>query len=414
MSSRATYTDEEKKQLLINLDIEVQHRTRQFRSWLEDQLEGFKIHQENTISRIPKPVRAMTMRDFGEKYHGNPVIAATGSQKEKLAAQVGDGLGEIDKTERKRKWMAIQETRDGDDGESSRNSKSARLTSYISPKKKGGTSTGPGTAQRARLLASGEKAPGRSRVPMDRIPDSPSPQKVKPPFTTSNAYITRPPSSPSKLPIHKLGQSRTRVPSTSSFNPVLPAKTPTYPRNAHHMHNTSATLRPPRKDEQMLSINGSPLANPFWADGLLPPDERHGGHTGEPHTLKRTQSNISIRRDPSFLSGLPPGAESQSSFYLGTSSKPHSRNNSDATLAESTTEPYNGLPKTSFETPYAPTKKYLVTISTKDGHILEFDPLQTSPKALDALEGITDSAKKQAREEMGRLVEAAVDKWKIR
>jgi len=56
----------------------------------------------------------------------------------------------------------------------------------------------------------------------------------------------------------------------------------------------------------------------------------------------------------------------------------------------------------------------LVAIPTKDGHLLEFDPLQTSPGALDALEGITDSAKKQARVEMGRLVQAAVDKWKIR
>lgn len=55
----------------------------------------------------------------------------------------------------------------------------------------------------------------------------------------------------------------------------------------------------------------------------------------------------------------------------------------------------------------------LVAIPTKDGHLLEFDPLQTSPGALDALEGITDSAKKQARVEMGRLVQAAVDKWKI-
>ncbi|KIK69652.1 hypothetical protein GYMLUDRAFT_254952 [Collybiopsis luxurians FD-317 M1] len=412
MSSRPTYTQEEKKQLLINLEIEVQHRTRQFRAWLEDQLEGFKIHQENTISRIPKPVRTMTMREFGEKYHANPVIAATGSQKERLAAQVGDGLGEIDKTERKRKWMAIQETTEDNsrDGESSRNSKNARLTSHISPKKKAGSSTGPGTAQRARL-ANGEKAAGRSRAL-----GSPSPQKTKAPFTTSTAYTPHAPSSPSKLPLQKQksGQSRTRVPSSSTFNPTLPAKTPTYPGNTHHQHTASSTLRLPRKDEQMLSVNGSPLANPLWADSNLPQEGSSSGGTGDTHTLRRTQSSISVRRDPSFISGLPPRTESQSSFYRGTSSKSHSRNNSDATLAESTTGPYSGLPKPSFETPYASTKKYTVSISTKDGHILEFDPLQTSPRALDALEGITDSAKKQAREEMGRLVEAAVDKWKIR
>lgn len=55
----------------------------------------------------------------------------------------------------------------------------------------------------------------------------------------------------------------------------------------------------------------------------------------------------------------------------------------------------------------------MVAIPTKDGHVLEFDPLLTSPGALDALVGITDSAKKQAREEMGRLIQATVDKWKI-
>ncbi|KAF9077547.1 hypothetical protein BDP27DRAFT_1208375 [Rhodocollybia butyracea] len=395
MNSRTRYTDEEKKQLLINLDIEVQHRTRQFRSWLEDQLEGFKIHQENTISRIPKTVRTMTMKEFGEKYHGNPVIAATGSQKEKLA---GDGLGEIDKTERKRKWMAIQETTESE--ESFRNSKSARITSSVSPKKKAGTSTGPGTAQRARLLANNERVSSRSGL--DRIPGSPSPLKTKLPFSTS----TRTPTSPSKLPLHKPGQPRTRVPSSSTFNPVLPAKTPSYPRNTYHQQTTSTTVRLPRKDEQMISVNGSPLANPFWVND--------SGSSAPQQTLKRTQSNISIRRDPSFISGLPPRGDSQNSFYPDTSSKPHSRNNSDATLAESTTGPYGGFVKSSFETPYAPTKKYTVSISTKDGHILEFDPLQTSPGALDGLEGITDSAKKQAREEIGQLVKATVDKWKIR
>ena len=55
----------------------------------------------------------------------------------------------------------------------------------------------------------------------------------------------------------------------------------------------------------------------------------------------------------------------------------------------------------------------LVTIPTKDGHLLEFDPLQTSPGTLDALEGITDSAKKQAKEDMARLVQTAMAKWKI-
>jgi hypothetical protein len=49
-----------------------------------------------------------------------------------------------------------------------------------------------------------------------------------------------------------------------------------------------------------------------------------------------------------------------------------------------------------------------VAFPTRDGHLLEFDLLLTSPGALDKLEGITDSAKKQAKEDMSKLVQAAV------
>jgi hypothetical protein len=56
----------------------------------------------------------------------------------------------------------------------------------------------------------------------------------------------------------------------------------------------------------------------------------------------------------------------------------------------------------------------LVAIPTKDGRVLEFDPLQTSPGSLDALDGISDSAKKHAKLEMGKLIQATVDKWKVR
>lgn len=52
----------------------------------------------------------MTMREFGEKYEGNIQSALRGFQKERLAAAGGDAtLGEIDKSMRKRKWVASQE-----------------------------------------------------------------------------------------------------------------------------------------------------------------------------------------------------------------------------------------------------------------------------------------------------------------
>jgi hypothetical protein len=52
----------------------------------------------------------MTMREFGEKYEGNLQSALRGYQKERLAAAGIDGsTGEIDRSERKRKWVASHE-----------------------------------------------------------------------------------------------------------------------------------------------------------------------------------------------------------------------------------------------------------------------------------------------------------------
>jgi hypothetical protein len=155
---------EEKHHLLANLAIEVNHRNAQFNSWLNDHLENFAIHQEGLVSRIPKQVRAMKMRDFGAKYNGNIQAALRGVQRDKFVAA---GATEIDKSTRKRKWVASQEEHDaqGDSQKAQKNGWSccfvleragstylaARLT--VSPQKKPGSSTGPGTAQRARILA---------------------------------------------------------------------------------------------------------------------------------------------------------------------------------------------------------------------------------------------------------------------
>jgi len=52
----------------------------------------------------------MTMREFGEKYKGNVQAALRGFQKEKFVGGGGEGgLGETDKSTRKRKWVASQD-----------------------------------------------------------------------------------------------------------------------------------------------------------------------------------------------------------------------------------------------------------------------------------------------------------------
>ncbi|KAF9468580.1 hypothetical protein BDZ94DRAFT_1279669 [Collybia nuda] len=471
--STAKYTLGEKQHLLANLDIEVAHRTRQFESWLADRLENFNIHQEGQVSRIPKQVRNMTMREFGDKYNGNIQAALRGFQKEKFVAAGGEGnLGEIDKDARKRKWMASQEAEAEIAGEleptkAVKNRKvhmhcalthfseicEARTTA--SPKKKAGSSTGPGTAQRARLLAAGNKTPGAVRLTA----------RPRPPFgsnTRASTLHTRPPSRPASPAKHPSSSrpgtlAQQRVPSSSTFNPALPPKTPKYPGGSL---GEPTTMRLPRKDESMLSVNGSPLANPYefglgWFKGVEmaeqdtdiedreEPDTGKSNGLAKPKTLKHSKSNIVIRRDPSVafpptLKGLHSRTNSQASILTGSSqhtSSFHSRESSQtlqfplsqpevqtqpnypSQFSSSHSQPL--LDKSHFD-PYTTPKpthtrsfSALVAIPTKDGHLLEFDPLQTSPGALDALEGITDSAKKQARAEMGRLVQAAVDKWKI-
>jgi hypothetical protein len=59
----------------------------------------------------------MKMREFGEKYNGNVQAALRGFQKDKFVATGGEGtLGELDKSARKRKWVASQEAESGDHG----------------------------------------------------------------------------------------------------------------------------------------------------------------------------------------------------------------------------------------------------------------------------------------------------------
>lgn len=187
----------------------------------------------------------------------------------------------------------------------------------------------------------------------------------------------------------------------------------------------------------MLSLNGSPIANPYhiW----------QGNDDGGRGTLRRTKSTITVQRDPSSLVAAGVGSEihsrttsqssqvhqysSSSSFDGGTAVQPthpalqhHAQSHHAHTKSQTQFLQFK-FPQLSESQATESTRRPLahtrsqstlpVTLSTKDGHLLAFDALQTSPGAIDALEGISNSAKKQAREEMRVLVQAAVDKWTI-
>jgi len=192
----------------------------------------------------------------------------------------------------------------------------------------------------------------------------------------------------------------------------------------------------------MLSLNGSPLVNPYqfgssWFKGSEVAENAANDEgardangvnaNGQLRTLKRTKSSIIIRKDPSLqANGRHSRTDSQLSLYAPTETS--------LTLSREPSQSLHSYPgkppsySSQFPNPPAPldaqtTPKIkphhsssfsaLIAVPTRDGHLLEFDPLQTSPGALEALDGISDSAKKQARLEVGHLVQAAVEKWKV-
>ncbi|KAI0300398.1 hypothetical protein BC826DRAFT_1090384 [Russula brevipes] len=363
------FTLEQKQQLLANLDIEVAHRTRQLESWLSDTLAAFRNRHERQLAYIPHLVRGMTMAEFGDKYDGDVQAALRGLQKERLTVDVAP----IDRNAMKRKWAPPPDEepdRAGKhpDNNHGRAAKNPRIAPP-SPQKK------PPPLQRyatpSRIHA--PKTPGTVPSP---IAPSPSPHKIA---RIPSAPLIRAgsPTKPTAASLARQVQVQARVPSSSSFKPAIPKGAPTYP----------PPPRRPRKDETMLSINGSPLANPYdlglgWlADA---PDDDAVEETDGEHQSDRTMA-------------LRPGRS------RSTSQAQHSR--SDLRTAGP------GAVAAASNPGHMSAR---VAVPTRDGHLLEFDPLLTSPRALDKLEGITDSAKKQAREDMSKLVQAAVAKWNVK
>ena len=284
------------------------------------------------------------------------------------------------------------------------------------PKK---TVGGPSNASRAFAV---NRTPGALRTTTRPPVPKPSPGPQRPNKPPSFAPVRA--ASPAKP--NATTNQRTRPPSSATFNPtMLPPKAPTYPTRA------------PRRDESMLSVNGSPLANPYtlglgWFTGediqedetLLKGKGKEKQTDNRASKALRRVNSIVIRHDPSVsLASASSSSQPQpqtngkvsQTQKAAAHSAAHSRSNSRTQLLSSSDTappPSNNAP-----VPLAPapsgSASALVSIPTKDGHLLEFDPLTTSPRALDKLVGITDSAKKQAKEEMARLVKEAVRKWVI-
>ncbi|KAI0087817.1 hypothetical protein BDY19DRAFT_985904 [Irpex rosettiformis] len=375
------YTAEQKLQLLNNLDLETSHRIQRLESWLLDHLTNFRIRQEGLMTHIPKSLRNMPMRDFA-KYNGDIKKAVQGLQAQSYGQVEG-----IDKTTRKRKWIESQEQEQEAEQraaeESAKPVKNARMTA-ATPKKASGISGNP---IRGRLPSL--KTPAHTRTG-HRLPiaATPSPHKLAVPRPLPPAFPSSRPPSPSKsripFPSTSPTKARPAAPSTSYFNPAIPgSSSSTYPRW-------------PRKDENVLSVNGSPLANPLALDLSTWFLQKSEADNDKPEGIRSKVAFQSRARTTSIV-------------VRPSSTSSHIKPSHSSTKSSSFTPNQNAPKQDEGEKPVAA----LVSVPTADGHLLEFDPFRTSPGEIDALEGITNSAKKKAKEDMRSLVKEAVERWRI-
>lgn len=181
-------------------------------------------------------------------------------------------------------------------------------------------------------------------------------------------------------------QSSRRPPSSATFNPVISNGVPSYPKH----------------DASSLKQKGKPhyFGNASELPGVQEETEYEGNNGGGAGLGLRRVNSITVRRQPSSIdfhsrpnqTAIRASPDGQNS-HLGRAGSVHP-------LDPTTTR--QPLPA-----------QVQVTVPTVDGFFLEFNPLLVSPGALNELEGITEDAKKQAREEMVRLVKEAVSKWTI-
>lgn len=146
---KRSFTLKDKQKLLANLDIEgtvislqlgqrttllptVEHRTKQLEAWLSDAIESFRNRNEGYLTRIPRIVLGIKMRDLEAKYNGDVLTCMKALQMDRLA----EGAAGVERSTKKRKWLAAQDTDQEKSDESSRavkNRKRKYATSFLLP-----------------------------------------------------------------------------------------------------------------------------------------------------------------------------------------------------------------------------------------------------------------------------------------
>ncbi|KAG8932559.1 hypothetical protein FRC02_000937 [Tulasnella sp. 418] len=327
------YSPKEKEAILANLDLEVDARRRKFETRLAEDLADFHARHKLLLANIPRVLLTMTVEEFGAKYDGSITKYMEEVTKARLAE---GGMVDIVASARKRKHQSASDHESGP----FKAPKSARkLGPQPSPTKSAAPFASPSatpTASRRFFIKNNATPKASQLISRPRHP------------TTSQSTISYGSSQPvtsSNLSPKKVINTGTRLPSASSFNPSLPSKAPSYPPEPRALRDT----------DTLMSVNGSPVANP-WAS-------RFG----------------SASSALSFSDLLPPNQQTK---QLATTSNPV----------------VPQLKRTK--------SNNLFAVRTRSGALIELDPnLSPSREVDDVFAGLTDSAKKEVQADVVRLAE---------
>ncbi|KAI9631916.1 uncharacterized protein MKK02DRAFT_41550 [Dioszegia hungarica] len=190
--------------LLLNFDLEIESKERQFRSELQNALRAFRIRGETEINRIPPKMREMTVEEVEKMWGGN------------WAGTLG------------RMAMERQREEEGDEEEKER-----VMREGVKGKRKRAGAAAESSPERTNKNARKDGTPLKTR-PVPTIPSSTSKRKLGKkavPFVSANPSQK----GPSSLPQNHI------------FNPSLPP-TP---------------LRKMNPSDILVTMNGSPVVNPL-------------------------------------------------------------------------------------------------------------------------------------------------------
>ncbi|KAL1667242.1 hypothetical protein GGF50DRAFT_98351 [Schizophyllum commune] len=417
-TATAAHEDRAMKKAVADLFArETDARILEHRRQLDFQIEAFKQRQETLITALPRTVRSMTMREFMTKYDGD-VKAAIAGQSGRVGAGGLGGIAsnssgrvadlvaqaQMQKEELNKKRKRVEDDLD------------ALRAAKRSPQKAMAVMR-EGTPLKTHTDRFISPSPSKKRLiqtPTRQTPSRSQPSRMQSPSrvhdATPRVQVTTP--------------SRVRPPTIATFSPALTlSKTPKYPGS--HTLASGSSYQPisgspnrtlPGSPTRLLAGSPSRIRNDF-------PNRLNVSAATSPARRVPVKGRIIVHKLDSQPSASTSSATGASLALSSIFAKARDSPSAFAATPRSASNPAPPPSSKPVATPVTPRRAHStlglrtstlgVRIPTIDGHVLELDPLTNSPGDLDRLQGISTRAKQEAREEMGRLVEGAMRKWRV-